>query len=97
MSAIILTPDELIELTGYRQPAAQLQALHKQGYWRARRLITGAVVLTRAHFEAIERGEDRQAPQQRPEPKLRVAGAADRRTSNVAMVNTVAAIKRGAA
>ncbi|MEY4751372.1 MAG: hypothetical protein RIQ60_3586 [Pseudomonadota bacterium] len=75
MTTITLTPAELLELTGYSQPAAQLQALHKQGYWRARRSITGAVVLTRAHFEAIERGEDRQAPQQKPAPQLRLAGA----------------------
>ena len=30
-------PDELQALTGYKQPAAQLAELQRQGYWRARR------------------------------------------------------------
>lgn len=70
---LTLTPNELQALTGYRRHAEQLRELHRRGYWRACRSITGAVVLTRAHFEAIERGEDKQAPQQRPAPRLRQA------------------------
>lgn len=53
MAALTLTPDELQALTGYKQPAAQLAELHRQGYWRARRApITGRVILERAHYEA---------------------------------------------
>jgi len=50
---LTLTPDELHELTGYRQPAAQLAELHRQGFHRARRVRTGHVILERAHFEAV--------------------------------------------
>lgn len=74
MSAqLTLTADELQALTGYRRASEQLRELHRRGYWRACRSITGAVVLTREHFGAIERGEDKQAPQQRPAPRLRAA------------------------
>ena len=51
--ALVLSAEELLMLTGYRQPAAQLAALKAQGFHRARRNITGAVVLERAHYEAI--------------------------------------------
>lgn len=71
--SITLTPDELHALTGYRRPAEQLRALHLQGYWRARRSVLGAVVLTRAHYEAVEGGQDRKpALQAAGGPKLRV-------------------------
>lgn len=51
---LLLTPDELLALTGYKQPAAQLAELQRQGYWRARRApITGRVILERAHCDAL--------------------------------------------
>ena len=50
---LTLTPDELHEITGYRQPAAQLRALHAQGFTRARRDRLGRVVLERAHYDAV--------------------------------------------
>ncbi len=50
---LTLTPDELHDLTGYRQPAAQLRALHEQGFTRARRDRLGRVVLERAHYDAV--------------------------------------------
>ena len=53
-----LTPDEVAEVTGYRQQAKQLEELHRQGFWRARRSITGRVILERAHYEAVCRGGD---------------------------------------
>ena len=72
---LILTTDELQALTGYRQPAAQLSELHRQGYWRARRAaITRRVILERAHYEAVARGQDASpAPGQRRAPQLRPA------------------------
>lgn len=70
---LLLTPDELRDLTGYKQPAAQLTELHRQGYWRARRApITGRVLLERAHYEAVARGIDQQ-PADRRAPRLRAA------------------------
>lgn len=55
---IILTPDEVISLSGgYRQPAAQLRELHRRGYWRAHRSpITGAVIVERAHYQSVASG-----------------------------------------
>ena len=53
---LTLTPDELRELTGYVQPAAQLAQLRRMGFVRAHRPHGGAVVLTRAHYLAVEEG-----------------------------------------
>ena len=50
---LLLSVTELRALTGYRQPAAQLAELHRQGFFRARRLITGGVLLERAHYQAV--------------------------------------------
>jgi len=50
---LTLSPAELHEITGYRQPAAQLRALHEQGFTRARRDRLGRVVLERAHYDAV--------------------------------------------
>lgn len=56
MTPINLTPQELHALTGYAMPSRQLETLHQRGYTRAYRTPGGAVVLTRAHFEAVEAG-----------------------------------------
>lgn len=68
--SLLLSPEELAEVTGYRQPAAQLRALHERGFWLARRSpITGRVILDRAHYEAVCQGADRPAdtvPRRRP-------------------------------
>jgi hypothetical protein len=51
---ITLQQDELQALTGYKQPAAQLNALLRQGYWRAcRARTTGEVILERGHYEVV--------------------------------------------
>lgn len=48
--SLLLSRAELVALTGYRQPAAQLAELHRQGFHRARRAsVDGAVILERAH------------------------------------------------
>lgn len=69
-NGLTLTADELQHLTGgYSQPAAQLRELLARGFWRARRSrLTGAVILERAHYEAVCAGQD--AAPQRPGPKL---------------------------
>ena len=64
---ITLSAAELVDITGYAQPAKQLQALLAMGYWRARRSpTTGAVILERAHQEAVARGETLGHQQSRP-------------------------------
>jgi Domain of unknown function (DUF4224) len=52
-----LSPDELVEITGYHQPGKQLEELRRQGFFRARRLVTGEVLLERAHYDAVARGQ----------------------------------------
>jgi len=67
---LTLTPDQIEEITGYRQPAAQLAALHRRGYWRAYRDRLGRVVLERAHYDAVAAGAAA-AEQHAPQPRLR--------------------------
>lgn len=70
---LLLSDEELQRLTGYKRPGAQLAELHRRGFHRARRNVLGAVVLERAHYEAVSAGADRQeapTPQLRP-PRLR--------------------------
>lgn len=75
MADLLLSDDEIVTLTGYRQPARQLEELHRQGFYRARRrAMSGAVVLERAHYEAVC-GIDKkaaEAPRAR-QPQLRPA------------------------
>lgn len=74
--SLTLSAEELQELTGYRQPGAQLEALKKQGFYRARRNAAGAVVLERAHFEAVCAGRDIEVKIDQPQlriPRLRRA------------------------
>lgn len=56
MNSVTLSKDELIKLTGYRYPCKQLEILHKRGFNRAYMSRHG-VVLERAHFEAVCKGE----------------------------------------
>ena len=65
---LILNPDQIAALTGYRRPADQLRELHRQGFHRARRSPAGTVILERAHYEAVCRGD----AQQQPRPKVRM-------------------------
>lgn len=49
---------ELIEASGgYRRPADQLKALHERGFVQAFRGTHGKVVLPRAHYDAVVRGQ----------------------------------------
>lgn len=49
---LTLSRSELAELTGYRRAADQLRELHAQGFFRAR-VRGGAVILERAHYDAV--------------------------------------------
>jgi hypothetical protein len=70
---VTLDPDELFELTSYKAASKQLAELHRQGFHRARIGRAGRVVLERAHFEAVCRGEVPQQTIARPKvrPSLR--------------------------
>jgi hypothetical protein len=73
MSAdVVLSPDELYSVTGYRRAHEQLAELHRQGFFRARRNRLGGVVLERSHYDAVCAG----ASQQPARPKVRLLRAA---------------------
>lgn len=57
MSGIVLSRDELAALTGYQQATRQLHVLHTRGFFRAFICRSGDLVLERAHYEAVSRGE----------------------------------------
>lgn len=65
-TAFFLSEAEIERLTGYRRPHEQLAELHRRGFHRAHRDRLGRVALTRAHYDAVERGEV-----SRPKPQLR--------------------------
>lgn len=54
---IILSPAEIEALTGYRNTTKQLNVLHRRGFLRAYINRLGDLVLERAHYEAVSRGE----------------------------------------
>lgn len=61
--SLTLTPTELAELTGgLTLPRCQLNELRRRGFVRAR-LVRGKVILERAHYEAVSRGEFTAAPE----------------------------------
>lgn len=58
MSSLILTKEEIIDLTGYKSPNAQLDVLRKMGFFRARQnQVTRQITLERLHFEAVCSGQ----------------------------------------
>ena len=77
MSDTTIPEDQLRRITGYKQPARQLRALHQAGYHRARLCpTTGAVILERPHFDAVAAGDSgrhQPAPRLRDVPQLRGA------------------------
>lgn len=76
---ITLSEAEIVGITGYTQPKAQVEELRRQGFFRARKSpATGKVILEREHFNSVCRGGDlperNQRPQVRaPQPRLRAA------------------------
>ena len=63
---IVLSEAELQRVTGYKQPAAQLTELHRQGFSRARRDRLGRVTLERSHYDAVTRAQLGEMPARRP-------------------------------
>lgn len=57
MSELVLSQADVEALTGYENATKQLQVLHRRGYHRAFINRLGRVVLERAHYEAVARGE----------------------------------------
>ena len=77
MPELILGSDELQALTGRssRRPALQLEVLLQRGFWRAHVNAGGRLVLERAHYEAVCRGDaERKRPQITP-PRALLARA----------------------
>lgn len=70
---LTLTPAELVTLTGYQRPGDQLRALHEHGFVRARLGRLGDVILERAHYDAVCRGQFAPARQQADNHRPRVA------------------------
>jgi hypothetical protein len=66
---LILSADELQALTGRssKRPAIQLEILQKRGFHRAHINAGGRLVLERAHYDAICRGETGPAERRRPQ------------------------------
>lgn len=52
-----LNEQELQQITGYTAPLRQLNVLHLRGFVRAYRARDGRVILERAHYLAVCRGE----------------------------------------
>lgn len=55
--SLVLTYSELVSLTGYKLATMQLEVLRRRGFYRAC-IGRRGVVLTRAHYEAVEGGKD---------------------------------------
>lgn len=66
---ITLQQDELQALTGYKRPNDQLRVLLKRGFTRAH-VQNGRLVLERAHYDAVCRGEAVQAASGRLRPQI---------------------------
>lgn len=74
---LTFSPQELVELTGYRQSAKQLEVLHRAGFFRARLFENrDGVLLERAHYEAVCCGKIEAArPKVLPPPNARRHGS----------------------
>ena len=68
-----LTSAEIADLTGLSQPRRQLADLREHGFVRARLGRDGQVILERAHYEAVCRGEfaTTASPRDTSRPQLR--------------------------
>jgi len=53
----ILTPNEIEAMTGFKIATRQLAVLRERGFHRAFVNRAGAVVLERAHYDAVCRGQ----------------------------------------
>lgn len=64
---ILVSPEQIATMTGYKQPSRQVAELRRQGFVRARLNREGVAVLERAHYDAVCRGDSKgsDAPQLR--------------------------------
>lgn len=60
MTDLILSDTEVEILTGYRTATKQLQVLKNRGFHRAYINRAGVVVVERAHYEAVVRGDQQE-------------------------------------
>jgi hypothetical protein len=75
LDGVILHPVEIERITGgLTQPRRQVEELRKHGYWRAR-LVRGAVILERAHYNAVCAGavEPQAEARDNVRPKVRAS------------------------
>lgn len=76
-----LTPAEVVDAAGgYQRPADQLRELHRRGFARAYIPKVGAnrVILERAHYDAVVRGQFGQQPAANQPAPARTPAAPDR-------------------
>lgn len=66
----VLSDEELKQITGYSSAGHQLDVLHKRGFSRAYRDRTGRIILERAHYLAVCRGEFSQCKPAAPSVNL---------------------------
>lgn len=57
MDSIILTKEEIEQITGYTQATKQLNVLQRRGFLRAYIDRNGRVVLERNHYDAVTSGQ----------------------------------------
>lgn len=57
MTDLLVPPDEIERLTGYKRPSRQVDELRRRGFHRARRNHAGQVILERAHYDAVCTGQ----------------------------------------
>ena len=74
---LILSETEVQSLTGYKRAKDQIPELQRQGFFRARQSkATGAVILERAHYEAVCTGRMAANESRAKEPMVRRLRAA---------------------
>lgn len=71
--SIVLSPEELQALTGYKRPVDQLPKLQEMGFVRAFRTRAGRIILERSHYDAVTEGrfgpeQREEAPRQKAQP-----------------------------
>lgn len=74
MQTIVLSGPEIEQITGYKRPASQLEELHRQGFYRARRSpTTGNMILEREHYTAVCSGSKEPIGPKVHVPQLRLS------------------------
>lgn len=69
--SIVLSDEEIEQVTGYKWASRQLKELLRQGFFRARMSPAGRVLVERAHFEAVSAGSRAEHNRPKVRPTLR--------------------------